>query len=48
MTKASLNIKVAVKAGGIGGNNHNRTLKVRTAVKAGGIGGNNHNRALSV
>ena len=54
MTKTnSLNVKLASKAGGIGGQNHNRAvktdgLKVRLATKAGGIGGQNHNRALSV
>ena len=53
MTKNnSLNIKLVTKAGGIGGPNHNRSLKssglkVRVVSKAGGIGGPNHNRALS-
>ena len=54
MTKtSSLKIKLATKAGGFGGGNHNRALKtdglkVKLATKAGGLGAGNHNRALSV
>jgi hypothetical protein len=52
MTKSnSLKIKPAIKAGGFGIGNHNRSLKsdglkVKVATKAGGFGIGNHNRAL--
>ena len=46
ISKAGLTIRSKIKAGGIGGMNHNRAgMKVRCPVKAGGIGGMNHNRA---
>ena len=39
-------MKSAIKAGGLGSGNHNRSgLKVKSAIKAGGLGSGNHNRS---
>ena len=46
-TKTSgLRVKSTIKAGGLGGNNHNAGLRVKSAIKAGGLGGNNHNASV--
>jgi hypothetical protein len=49
--KNGLKVKSEVKAAGLGGGNHNRTLtgglKVKANTKAAGLGGGNHNRTLT-
>ena len=42
---SGLKVKSALKGGGFGPNNHNKSaLKVKSALKGGGFGPNNHNR----
>ena len=49
ISKSGLKIKTAIKAGGLGTLNHNRTgLKIKTAIKAGHIAMQNHNTRLLV
>jgi hypothetical protein len=44
----ALQVRSAVKAGGVRLSNHNETLQVRSAVRAGGVRLTNHNETLQV
>jgi hypothetical protein len=48
MKTAGVRVKSGVKAGAVGGYNHNAAIRVKSGIKAGAVGGYNHNTVIRV